>query len=79
VASAVDETDGDLSARVTVQQDLDTCGGGTCGGQQCQLATLQAGGCPPGVYRWVYHAADDAGNAARAVLTVLQRSKCCES
>jgi hypothetical protein len=73
VASAVDETDGDLSARVTVQQDLDTCG------QQCQLATLQAGGCPPGVYRWVYHAADEAGNAARAVLTVLQRSKSCES
>ena len=64
VAHAMDDKDGDVWERVTVQQASGDA-------QQCQPATLQTGGCPPGVYTLLYRATDLAGNAAAAeTLTV---------
>jgi hypothetical protein len=60
---AWDAADGDVSAFVSLEFDVASCGGeASC--VRCAASAVVAGACLPGVYTYVFRVADAAGNAA---------------
>lgn len=62
-ATATDDVDGDVTARMTVRQ-LDV------GGASCAPDAAMAAVCAPGTYVYLYHVMDGAGNIGVATVTV---------